>query len=365
MKIDFSQPRFTGARFDEHTLPVDVARDLAAYEALIIELAKHLYRKDNPDRQRVPRGFAADFRLDIARIDPGSAMPALVLAGALGLSGGERDYFERARDLIAECVAASESALPKDFPKELLGYFNQLGRSLREGEALELPRHGRIDAARLTPEKRKRLVLAEDQFYERETSLTGYIEEVDFGNATFRLRLADKGQVTTPMPESFHNIARYYAGHPRHLVSITGIGAYDSADHLQKIVSVASLETYRNHAIWAKLDEISLLDDGWFEGGGQGPDIQSLAYVSQQMVKSYPEKLSLPQIFPTQDGNLLLEWAAAGEPSLDICLANMQASFHAFDSTGNDLEQDFVLTDDDGWQSLFVFLDKNIKVRQA
>ena len=43
MKTEFLKPRFTGARFDEHTLPVDVARDLAAYEELVIELAKHLW----------------------------------------------------------------------------------------------------------------------------------------------------------------------------------------------------------------------------------------------------------------------------------------------------------------------------------
>ena len=35
MKIEFLKPRFTGARFDEHTLPVDVARDLAAYAELM------------------------------------------------------------------------------------------------------------------------------------------------------------------------------------------------------------------------------------------------------------------------------------------------------------------------------------------
>lgn len=86
MKTDFAQPRFTGTRFDEHTLPVDVARDLAAYESLIVDLAKHLYLTNHPERQRVPKGFAANFRLDIDRIDPGSAMPNLVVV----LSRAER-----------------------------------------------------------------------------------------------------------------------------------------------------------------------------------------------------------------------------------------------------------------------------------
>lgn len=195
MKTDFSQPRFTGTRFDEHTLPVDVARDLAAYESLIVDLAKHLYLTDHPDRQRVPKGFASNFHLDIDRIDEGSAKPilVLVLSGALELVGGERDYFDQARDLVSECIAAPESALPENFPKELLVHFNQLGRSLREGEALELPRQG-TESAVLTPDKRKKLVLAADRVYEKEVDLLGSIAEVDWGKFTFRLRLADGSQ---------------------------------------------------------------------------------------------------------------------------------------------------------------------------
>jgi hypothetical protein len=366
MTIDFSHPKFTGARFDAHTLPVDVARDLAAYETLIIELAKHLYLKDNPDRQRVPRGFAADFRLDIQRIDPGSAMPVLVLAaaGVLGLSGGERDHFERARDLIAECVAAPETALPQDFPKELLGHFNQFGRSLREGEALELPLHSRTDSAKLTPEKRKRLVLAEGQVYEREISLNGYIEEVDFAKSTFRLRLPESTTVTVPMADSLHNIVRTYSGRPRHQINVIGIGAFDSSERLQKVISVASLDATQNYAMAARFDEITLLENGWFEGSGLAPNTDNLFRVSEKLIADYPDKLPLPQIVPKQDGNLLLEWQAEGEPSLDIDLASSQASFHAFGANGEDVERDFHL-DAAGWQLLFAFLSEHIKEQQA
>ncbi|MCL2656311.1 MAG: hypothetical protein FWD62_02625 [Betaproteobacteria bacterium] len=366
MKTDFSQPRFTGARFNEHTLPVDVARDLAAYEALIIELAKHLYLQDHPERQRVPKGFAANFRLDIERIDEGSAKPllALVMAGALALQGGEQDYFEKARDLITQCIAAPVTALPVNFPKELLGYFNQFGRSLREDEALELPLPDVNDSARLTQDKRKQLVLAADQVYEREISIIGHIEEVDFKNSTFRLRLMDGGQATVPMPDSFHNNARTYAGRPRHLISVLGIGTYDAWDHLQKVISVDLLDITKNYAISARFDEISQIQDGWFEGGGLAPDTDKLAFVSEQLIADYHDKLPLPQIVPKQDGNLLLEWKAEGDPSLDIDLIALQASFHAFGANGEDVERDFNL-DAVGWQALFAFLSDNIKARQA
>jgi len=364
MKIEFSQPRFTGTRFDEHTLPVDVARDLAAYESLIVDLAKHLYLQEHPERQRVPKGFAADFRLDIERIDEGSTKPmlALVMAGALALQGGERDYFERARELVAECIAAPVAALPEDFPKELLGYFNQFGRSLRADEALELPVQRGGNSARLTQEKRKELVLAADQVYQKEVDLAGSIAEVDWEKSSFRLRLADGGQINVTMPDSFHNKAREFGGKTRHLVSLKGVATFDSWDRLQKLVSVDSLEVTKNYAISTRFDEISQLENGWFEGIGLAPDADALACVSEKLIIDYPEKLPLPQIAPKQDGNLLLEWNVEGDPSLDIDLANSQASFHAFGTLNEDVERDFNL-DAAGWQALFAFLGENIKVQ--
>lgn len=365
MKADFVHPRFTGARFDEHTLPVDVARDLAAYETLILELAKHLYLKDHPERQRVPKGFASNFRLDIERIDEGSTKPllALVLAGTLALTGGEQDYFAQARDLVADCIAAPENALPTDFPKELLVHFNQLGRSLREDEVLELPRPN-AQSARLTPDRRKALVLAADQVYEKEVELLGSIAEVDWERSTFRLRLADGGQIIVPMPDSFHGKAREYGGKPRHQVVLKGVAAYDSWDRLQKLTSVDSLDVMKNHAIATRLDDIAQLQVGWFDGSALAPDAESLSAFSEKLIAEYPDKLPLPLIVPTQDGKLLLEWGAEGDPSLDIDLTGATASFHAFGANDVDVERDFTL-DADGWQTLFAYLGENIRARRG
>ena len=362
MKTEFSQPKFTGTRFDEHTLPVDVARDLAAYESLIVDLAKHLYLTDHPDRQRVPKGFASNYHLDIERIDGGSAKPilVLVLSGALALAGGERDYFDKARDLVSECIAAPESALPENFPKEFLVHFNQLGRSLREGEALELPRQG-TESAVLTPDKRKKLVLAADRVYEKEVDLLGSIAEVDWERSTFRLRLADGSQANVPMPDSFHNKAREYGGKSRHLVALKGVGTYDSWDRLQKLVSVESLEIVKNYVIATRMDELAQMQAGWFEGQGVALDTDKLAIVADKLVSDFPERLMLPTIVPTQDGNLLLEWAADGSPSLDVFLASLRASFHAFEPNGADIERDFNLESPAEWHSLYGFLSNSIR----
>ena len=64
-KEPFIQPKFVGPRFDENTLPLSAAKDLVAYEELVVELAKHLYLTKNRDRQRVPKGFADGFHLHL------------------------------------------------------------------------------------------------------------------------------------------------------------------------------------------------------------------------------------------------------------------------------------------------------------
>lgn len=368
MKTVFCEPRFTGPRFEEHTLPVDVARDLAAYEALVVELAKHLYKLDNPQRERAPKGFAANFRLDIQAIGEGSTKPllaAVVMSGVLVLPHSEASHFERARDLIAECIAAPEGRLPEQFPKELLSHFNQLGRSLRLGEALELPLPAARGNAVLTPERRKKLVLAASGEYEREIELQGYIGEVDWEKSTFRLRLEDGSQTTVPLEPSFRDEVRDYGGRARHWVVVRGIGIFDARDGLKRFLSVEPMEVLKNVQMASRLDELMQLTPGWFEGAALAPDRDRLSQFAEQLTATYPDSLALPAIFPTQDGNLLLEWDAAGDPSLDVRLADFNANYHAFDDAGADIERDFMLGDEAGWSELRAFLGANIRKRQA
>ena len=238
MKTEFIKPRFTGPRYEEHTLPVEVARDLAVYEELVVELAKQLYLEDHAGRQRVPRGFEKSFSLHLEQVEEGSARPVLawVAAGALARQGG-LGYFEKARDLVSECIIASanQKALPAKFPKHLLDFFNVFGRSLREGESLELPIPGGAAPAVLTPDRRKALVLAAQKVYTKDVELTGRIGEADWEKQTFRIRLEDGTAVVAPLPDPFTDLARSGGGKERTLAIVKGVGIYDAWDHLQKL----------------------------------------------------------------------------------------------------------------------------------
>jgi hypothetical protein len=361
MKSDFLQPRFDGVRFSDHTLPLEVARDLVAYERLVLELAKRLFLADHPERQRVPKGFGADFHLHLERIDDGSARPllALVAAGALALGDGANSYFEKARDLITECIGAPDGQLPANFPSELLIHFNQIGSSLRPDETMEFPKGGG-QVAILNPERRKNLVLAASTVYERQIDLNGPIVEANWEKSSFQMRLADGSLVTVPMPEGFHPQARSHGGRLRDHVTVKGFASYDSWDKLQKVVSVDSLEVQKDFLLATRFDELRCLESGWYDGAGIAPDKEALDQVADRLVGHFPESLALPAIIPTPEGNLLMEWNIEGDPSLDISLPNMAAEFHAF-RDGADVEESFALTESDEWKRLFAVLARNIQ----
>lgn len=369
----FAKPKFTGGRFTEHTLPVSVAGDLAAYEALLIDVAKHLYLTDHPERQRVPKGFT-DVHLDIAHIEDGSTIPVLALipavaiASQLSLFGGVTDqsqYFARARDLIAECIDAPSSSLPISFPKKALTHFNQLGRSLRADETLELDRVNSTQPAVLTSKKRKELVLAASAVYEREVELSGYIEEVDAHKSSLRLRLEDNITTLVSMPNDFLEQARQSLGNKHDRVFIKGIAQYDSHEVLQKIISYESIDIIKNYELVLSFERLSQINEGWFEGKGKALNSNDLQDIAQIMIQFYPEKLTLPSIVPTQDGNLLFEWQTENMPSVDIDLASKNASFHAFGEHDLDIERDFYLTTSENIDDFFAFLSQHIQELQA
>ena len=102
--VPFLNPRLVGKRFDEHSIPLEVLKDFAALEELIVEVAKWHFKNDNPDRKRAPRGFADQITLKVSGIEAGSAIPNIVLSIAAAATTtlfpvDHRDYFEKAREI--------------------------------------------------------------------------------------------------------------------------------------------------------------------------------------------------------------------------------------------------------------------------
>lgn len=53
-----------------------------------------------------------------------------------------------------------------------------------------------------------------------------------------------------------------------------------------------------NYEIANRLEEISALQDGWFDRAGRAPEAAALQRIAANLIAHYPEKLALPAIVP-------------------------------------------------------------------
>ncbi|MGV3531778.1 MAG: hypothetical protein ACO1QR_05360 [Chthoniobacteraceae bacterium] len=367
MKTEFLKPRFDGPRFELHTLPVEVARDLAAYEELVIQVAKHLYLRKHEGRQRVPKGFEKEFSLHLERVDEGSARPLLAWVAAAGLllaGGGHAAYFEEARDVIAECVraAAEDQPLPSAFPRELLEYFNVVGRSLRDGESLDLAPEQASRRAVLNPERRKKLVLAVQKTYLREVEIAGQIDEVDWSKQTFRIRLEDGAVATAPFHSTIEALVREAAGIVRTRVNLRGVGVFDAYDKLQRVSTTDHLEISPNHALGGQLEALGNLSDGWIEGSGKSIEPAELEWIADQITGSFPADLPFPFVCATPTGGVFLEWSI-GEwvVSAEFPLPERRCELQATNTeTSSTTDEDLVLEKQSDFAPIYQFVRRFI-----
>ncbi|HBE22618.1 MAG TPA: hypothetical protein DDW21_04070 [Verrucomicrobiales bacterium] len=335
----FIQPRFVGPRFEGHTLPLSAARDLAAYEELVLELAKHLVRQRHG---RVKKGFAQGFSLHIERIDDGSAMPALVamMLGVL-ITEPPPEIFE-AKDLINEVIATEEGeSFPADFPKEFYSYFNRIGRSLEAGESIEWLPHSTTNKTVLTPVKRKRLVLAQRETYEAEVDMAGFIDSLDAKRKTGTLDSLENQIVTFNFDDRFFADLKEALGNARLAVSLKGIGVFDLNDRLTGIPEIAHLEVVANPEMVDRIATLYELKDGWLEGGGVAPVPENLDWLIGEIIREFPPDLEYPSVVPTEEGNIVFEWIRPHTRiELEVNFSEQQLEIYATNLKTNDFVEE-------------------------
>lgn len=308
----FIQPRFDGPRYESHTLPVSAAKDLAAYEELVLELAKHLYREKHSDRKKVPKGFAEGFSLHLEKIDEGSAKPTLIAmlaaTGTLGFATPLPVELEEARDLINRVIATEDGEpFPHEFPKDLYSYFNRIGRSLEEGERIEWAPGNPRNTAALTPVRRKRLLLAHRETYEAEVEVIGQVEELDSKKSTGVLRTPANEAITVSYDDPFFADLKAALGEDHVAVRLSGVGVFDVNERLTALKEIEQIEILPHFALTCEIEKLAQLSDGWLEGGGTAPKAADLEWLSGEMADQFPV-IDYPSVVPTEEGNVVFEW---------------------------------------------------------
>ena len=360
MKVhEFLRPRFTGDRFQEHSLPLEMLRDLAVLEEMIVEVAKWKYLQENPKRKRSPRRFTEGISLKLTGIEDGSAVPiiASVVSAATLFPLDNQEYFEKARDAVIAAISAAEHNEPiaGHLPDEALAYFDRFGRSLREGEAIEFSVANNSDPARLTRDTRRKLVLASTAVKEvtEETLVRGCVPEADQHNMTFEIQFPDGRKVGAPIdPQHLEVVLEAFNGYRDGLrVLVQGIGRFNRHERLLGFLSIEHLTILEALDVSARLDDLRTLQQGWCEGAGKAPSSAGLDWLGESFNSRYPEELPLPHLYPTPEGGIQAEWSfPAADISVDIDIEERVGHWHVLNLQSDAEEtRKLSLAQDDQW----------------
>ena len=357
------KPRLVGKRFDEHAIPMDILKDLTVFEPFIIEVAKWLFLKEHSGRKRVPRGFAKGLSLKLTKIEDGSAIPNISLEYEEGqLIQPYLDYFERApREIINVIDAANRDGNEalQYLPATLLSYFDPIGRSLHDDERIEFQAANNTDKPIIFNKQIRRKLIelssSADSFTD-EVVVRGYVPEVDQDKMTFELQIISGPKIKAPLePQYLETVIEATMGYRQKAkVMLKGIARFNRYERIEKIESIEIITLLDPLDIGARLDELLQLKRGWFDGKGEAYDPNDLAWIEEIMTLYYPDELPSPYIYPTPEGNLLLEWEDERfDISLEIDLSAKKGWLHILNlSTEKDEDKEFALINQEGWEAL-------------
>jgi hypothetical protein len=340
----FLTPRLVGARFEENSIPLEFLKDLAVLEELIIDVAKWIYLREHSSRKRVPRHFTDGIELKLSSIEAGSVMPVINLhiAHSSLFPPENQNCCHAARDAVINAIDAAESngVISNFLPDNALGYFDRIGRSLKEDEAMEFSIPNRTQPVRLTKDIRRRLVLAPASVKELsdETLVRGMIPEADQDDKTFEVQLCDGRKIKTPIPaQHMDTILAAFNGYTNgDRVLIKGIGKFTRQGKLLSFESVEDISILDPLDINTRLDELRNLKDGWYESSGRAPTQTGLDWLAQALNQHLADDDPLPYIYPTFEGGILAEWTKApNDVSLEISIDDHNAVWHCIDLNSN------------------------------
>jgi hypothetical protein len=348
------KPELHGARFSRHEVPLEVLKDFAAFEELLIEVAKREYLDAHPGRLRMPRGFTKGLELRLSAIEEGSAKLALVLVG-LSLADGA-EYITRAHEKIVNTIENVGRGRPTEIPPELLRYFDRFGRSLLEGERIDFPRQSGGSSS-LTPDVREKLLRASQaEEWTEEAILKGRVSSADPADGRFELELIDGRKLNAPF-ERQHNdtVAEALKGYrSNRMIVVKGLLKKDRSGNAKSIDSVEHVTLLDPLDIETRLEELGQLQDRWLNGRGVALDKAALRNLADTFDKNFDSELPLPYLYPTAAGAVLAEWSIGDwAVSLEIELPEQKAEYQAFNlSSDESIDLQLDLSNLEAWATL-------------
>ena len=244
--------RFQGERFENHTLDVDSTQELISYKKLILECAKELWRRRNPGRVQLPRGFEKGFGIVFSEIQGGSAGVPLkrrIEREDDDLDLPIEDEFVQAARLIDQAIeaAGADAALPTEFPRNVVSLFREFGKTLTSEESLFIRAAGRPSESAYTVSVRERLATWTEPTYEDAVELSGEVSMANVRGGQFSLALESGETLSGRFSAEQEALVLEALHHHREVrLRVKAIGEFNQADRsLRRLIRVEHTEIAR------------------------------------------------------------------------------------------------------------------------
>lgn len=368
---EFIKPRLTGQRFNDHTIPLQILEDLAAYEEFLHKVAKWVYYDQN-DTKRVPKGFGKDVSLKLANIEKGSVIPSIIIASTSFIVGetNMQPYYEQAQLRIIKAIDAAQhdSDATLFLPPELLAEFGKVGKNLKEDEGIDFSPNGGAYHALLTNISRRKLAFSSPAVTEISNRVTvrGAISALDKKTKEYTFTSDDNVAVSVAIDAAYAEVFKeafdMYDDDKR--VLIKGMGIFNKQNRLQGFEDVEYINILHEMDVPTRLKEFLKLQPGWMNGEGTSYAKKDIEWLSQQFDDYYSPELLLPYTYPTIEGGIQFEWIKGDhDATLNLNLQNKSGYFHYLNLADNmDREQNVQLDTTGGWDELNAVLLNYFKI---
>ena len=123
----------------------------------------------------------------------------------------------------------------------------------------------------------------------------------------------------------------------------------------RKVESVNHIEVLDALDVSARVEQMSLLRDGWHDGEGRAPMRDGLRWFATAWQSHWPSESPLPRLFPTLEGGVQAEWTI-GQVSIsaEVDLVTRLAALLVVKTQSGDIVTDETvnLASGEGWKTI-------------
>ncbi|MEW6237029.1 MAG: hypothetical protein AB1656_16720 [Candidatus Omnitrophota bacterium] len=217
-----------------------------------METAKELWRRNNLDREHLPKGFEENIRLALREVREGSCIipvERIIEIDEESLFGEEyvRDEVDAASEILTDTLIAVEAdePFPEPLPKKIIPLFRDWGKTLQQNESIEIRTNGK-GSAPFNWINKERIFSRSTKTYYDKVSLIGEVRAASLKareGGTFTI-LTDDGfsvkGIFTPEQES--DITAALHNHSSIKLRITGEAEFDDAGQIQRFECVDDVQ---------------------------------------------------------------------------------------------------------------------------